>query len=81
MIEILKERYYLDCIEIRRDLHKIPEEGLKEFKTNKYIMNYLNKIGLKCEKSAGTGVICFFDGFCNVCASFGNTQNTSAVCK
>lgn len=61
MIEILKERYYLDCIEIRRDLHKIPEEGLKEFKTNKYIMNYLNKIGLKCEKSAGTGVICFFD--------------------
>ncbi len=28
-------------VEIRRDLHKIPELGFQEFKTQKYILDYL----------------------------------------
>lgn len=31
-------------IQIRRDLHKIPELGFKEYKTQAYLLDYLNKL-------------------------------------
>jgi len=31
-------------LEIRRDLHKIPEIGFKEYKTQQYLLNFLNKL-------------------------------------
>lgn len=31
-------------IQIRRDLHKIPELGFQEFKTQRYLLNYLNSL-------------------------------------
>ncbi len=40
----------------RRDLHRIPEESEKEFRTSEYIMRFLSARGYKCKK-IGTGVI------------------------
>jgi N-acetyldiaminopimelate deacetylase len=33
-----------DFIAVRRDLHKIPEPGFKEFKTQQYLLNYINTL-------------------------------------
>ncbi len=44
---------------IRRDLHKIPEAGFREFKTSQYIKDYLSELGLKYEESAKTGIVAF----------------------
>ncbi|MFZ3589447.1 N-acetyldiaminopimelate deacetylase [Bacillus sp. DJP31] len=35
---------YQPFIEIRRDLHKIPEVGYKEFKTQAYLLNYIHTL-------------------------------------
>lgn len=52
-----------EAISIRRDLHRIPEVGFKEYKTQKYIIEFLKNIGWKdfsvCSK---TGVIAFLPG-------------------
>ncbi len=47
--------------EIRHELHRIPEAGFCEFKTQQYIINYLTMLGYEPEKCAGTGVVCFID--------------------
>ena len=44
-----------------RDLHRIPEIGFQEFKTQKYIADYLTELDLSYEIAAITGVICFID--------------------
>src|SRR4051794_15107324 len=31
-------------VQIRRDLHKIPEIGFQEFKTQRYLLNYLHTL-------------------------------------
>lgn len=46
---------------LRQDLHRIPETGFQEFKTQEYIIKYLSALGYKPEKCAETGVICFID--------------------
>ncbi len=46
---------------LRQQLHKIPEAGFREYKTQKYILDYLSKLGYRPEKCAGTGVVCFID--------------------
>ncbi|HWO74871.1 MAG TPA: N-acetyldiaminopimelate deacetylase [Bacillus sp. (in: firmicutes)] len=40
MDEKLKQKF----ISIRRDLHQIPEKGFEEYKTQKYLMNYLQEL-------------------------------------
>ncbi|MHB1315591.1 MAG: M20 metallopeptidase family protein [Christensenellales bacterium] len=45
-----------EVISVRRDLHKIPEFGNEEYKTQSYIICYLQQLGMKPEKMAGTGV-------------------------
>lgn len=61
MIKDLEKKYLADITKTRRDLHQIPEEGLKEFKTQKYIMDFLTSLGLEPKKVASTGVYCFID--------------------
>lgn len=44
-------------IEFRKELHKIPEIGLKEIKTSEYIRNKLKSFGYNYESVIGTGII------------------------
>ncbi|MTI49537.1 M20 metallopeptidase family protein [Sporosalibacterium faouarense] len=52
-------------IEIRRHLHRIPEIGFNEFKTSKFINDYLNELGYETEIVAKTGVIGYKRGNSN----------------
>lgn len=49
-----------DIVRWRRELHKIPELGLKEFKTAKYLRNELTKLGY-CYEVMGTATIVYID--------------------
>lgn len=46
-----------ELIKIRRDLHKIPEIGTKEFKTSAYIKAKLDEFGISYKECYNTGVI------------------------
>ena len=45
----------------RRDLHQIPEIGLKEFKTAAYIRSELEKMGYQWHELVETGTYVFID--------------------
>ncbi|KMT22852.1 M20 metallopeptidase family protein [Clostridium cylindrosporum] len=49
-------------IDIRRDLHKIPEIGWKEYKTTAYIKSILEEIGLEIEEHSPTGIVGILKG-------------------
>ena len=52
-----------DVITIRRSLHKIPEPGLKEIETTRFIFDKLTALNIKAELGpGGTGVIAFIEG-------------------
>jgi len=51
-----------EIIEIRRDLHRIPEAGFAEYKTSEYIKNYLTAFGISFEEVAQTGIVGFVKG-------------------
>lgn len=56
------EKYGSLAIKLRRDLHKIPEIGYEEFKTHKYIMDFLNTLeNIKAEPMAKTGIKAVLD--------------------
>lgn len=58
-IKVLKD----EVIAIRRQLHKIPEPGLYEHETTKYIYEYLKALGINAEYGpTGTGVIGYIEG-------------------
>lgn len=59
-----------EIIEIRRDLHKIPETGFNEFKTQKYIIEYLKSLGYTPEIICETGVILHIKGESEECIAF-----------
>ena len=46
---------------VRRDLHRIPETGFEEFRTQEYIMDFLKNLGLNPKPAAKTGVVCYLD--------------------
>lgn len=48
-------------IKYYKDLHKIPEEGFKEFKTQKYLLDVLSKLNCKIYELEQTGILAFFD--------------------
>lgn len=59
MIQISQEiePYSELLLNLRRDLHRIPEQGYSEFKTQKYIMDFLAQFPcFTVEKCGGTGV-------------------------
>lgn len=49
----------------RRDLHRIPELGFKEFKTQAYIQDTLTKLGISFGTVCNTGVYSFIDNQSN----------------
>lgn len=60
ILEIKKEIENLtqELIKLRRDFHKHPELGFKEYRTSKIVADYLEKYGLKVTKNiAKTGVV------------------------
>ena len=58
---MISKAYTDEARRIRRDLHRIPEIGFQEFKTQKYIIDYLTELDLSYEIAAITGVVCFID--------------------
>ena len=54
----------------RRELHQIPETGLKEFKTQKYLQNELSKMGYNPKTIASTGLYVFIDYKCDETIAF-----------
>lgn len=52
-VEALQE----ELVALRRHFHQHPEQSWKEKETQKYIMNYLDKLGIPNVKSCETGVI------------------------
>ena len=53
-------------IKIRRDLHKIPEASLKEYKTIKYIENFLFERHIDFKYITETGIVAFIRGKENI---------------
>jgi len=53
---------YEKIMKIRRDLHRIPEEGYEENKTSAYIQEQLKGWGYEPQKVAKTGVVAFIEG-------------------
>ena len=52
-----------EMTEWRQDLHKIPEIGLEEYETSKYIKNKLKEFGINYKEGyAGTGVVAWVEG-------------------
>ncbi|HBY57146.1 MAG TPA: amidohydrolase [Candidatus Atribacteria bacterium] len=52
-----------ELIELRRDFHKHPELGFKEYRTAEIVANYLEKCGLKVKRGiARTGVVALLEG-------------------
>lgn len=52
-----------EVVRMRQRLHKIPEEGLKEFKTSRVLEDYLNSLNIDdLIQTAGTGWIAYFKG-------------------
>ncbi len=51
-----------DIIKYRRELHKIPEKGFEEYKTQEYIINFLEKMNVEYEIVAKTGVVAIVKG-------------------
>lgn len=45
-----------EFIDIRRELHRIPELSGEEYETQKFILDYLEKLGIEHSHSADTGV-------------------------
>ncbi|SHJ17370.1 hippurate hydrolase [Dethiosulfatibacter aminovorans DSM 17477] len=54
--------YYTRAVEYRKELHKIPEVGMKEFKTTEYILNALKVMGYEVEAALETGAIAYKKG-------------------
>ena len=56
------EKLYSELIALRRDFHRHPELGFKEFRTQEKIIAYLESIGIEAGKIAGTGVVGVLSG-------------------
>ena len=50
------------AVSMRREFHKYPEAGMKEFRTQKRVMEELTKMGVKNYPCAGTGVVGIIQG-------------------
>ena len=62
-IKALVKEHNNELIELRRDLHKHPELGFKEFRTSKKVASYLKGLGLEVEENvAETGVVGILKG-------------------
>ncbi len=51
-----------ELIELRRDFHRHPELGFEEYRSQKKVMEYLENLGLKVSRIAGSGVVALLEG-------------------
>lgn len=51
-----------ELIHLRRDFHRHPELGFKEYRTAETIENYLNDLAIKTSRSTRTGVVALLEG-------------------
>jgi len=51
-----------ELIDLRRDFHRYPELGFKEYRTAETIENYLNKLGITTRRMTRTGVVALLEG-------------------
>lgn len=51
-----------ELVALRRHFHEYPERSWKEYETQKYIMEYLAKLGIPCVKACKSGVIATIKG-------------------
>ncbi len=56
------KEFLQDLITFRQNLHKIPEVGFKEYETQKYIINSLEKMGYFPKTICNTGVYLYIPG-------------------
>jgi len=61
-VKELAKKYFDYGVEMRREFHKYPEAGMKEFRTQKRVMEELTKMGIENYPSAGTGVVGIIQG-------------------
>ncbi|WP_296647771.1 M20 metallopeptidase family protein [Romboutsia sp. 13368] len=62
-VKDLCEKYLEQMINLRETIHMYPEDGFKEFKTSKIIIEELEKLGIKVQKNvAKTGVVGLIEG-------------------
>jgi amidohydrolase len=62
LIKTKVEAYQNEAIRIRRYLHQHPELSAKEYQTQQFIIDELNKHHIQCEKIADTGVVALVKG-------------------
>lgn len=58
----LAEKYFDYAVEMRREFHMHPEPSMEEERTSSRVLEELEKLGLKAEKVAGTGVVAVIEG-------------------
>ncbi|MGM0396956.1 MAG: M20 family metallopeptidase [Bacillota bacterium] len=58
----LVEKYKDYSISLRREFHMNPEPSMKEYNTQKRVMEELEKMGIPAEKCGGTGVVGIIKG-------------------
>lgn len=62
MVKELTKKYKQYVIDLRREFHMYPEKSMNEVKTQKRIIEELEKAGIECRPIAGTGVIATIKG-------------------
>ncbi len=68
-----------EIIRYRRTLHRIPELGFEEYKTQAFIKNELSKMGFEIEEVAKTGIIALKRGKENKAIAFRADMDALAV--
>ncbi|NMA49369.1 MAG: amidohydrolase [Tissierellia bacterium] len=61
-VKDLAVKYHDYAVQMRREFHMNPEPSMKEFNTQKRVMEELEKMGLEPVKSGGTGVVATIKG-------------------
>lgn len=56
------EKYRDFVVDMRREFHMNPELSMQEFRTQKRVMEELEKAGISCKKCGGTGVLAEIKG-------------------
>ena len=54
-----------ELIHLRRDFHRYPELGFKEYRTAEAIETYLHKLGIDTRRMSQTGVVALLEGAAN----------------
>lgn len=68
-----------DLIRWRRELHQIPELGLKEYKTASYLRQELEKMGYQWEVVVETGTLVYIDYGCTSTIAFRSDMDGLAI--